>query len=42
MAKEYLNVAVLPVRENTHEIDKHCVRANVNGSDVVMKYQAQL
>ena len=42
MVKEYLIDVVLIVHENTHEIDKHCVQANLDGKDVVMKYLEHL
>ena len=31
MAKEYLNGVVLLVHENTHEINKHCIKAKLDG-----------
>ena len=42
MAKEYLDDTVLFVHENTHEVDKHCLQANLNSQNIAVKYQAPL
>ena len=42
MTKEYLNDTVIFLHENTHEIDKHWVEANLDASDITKKYQAHL
>ena len=42
MTKEYLNDTAIFLHENTHEIDKHWVEANLDGSDITKKYQAHL
>ena len=38
VVKKYVNDAVLFVQENTHEVYKHCVQANLDGSSVAKKY----
>ena len=38
MANEYVKYTVIFLHENTHKIDKHCIK-NSDGYSVTMKYQ---
>ena len=42
MTKKYLNDPALFVHESLHEMNKHCVEANLDGQDVAKKYKAHL